>query len=272
MSVVPEYLRTTDQAAVHDYNEYQPQLGRRFRALKIWFVLRYFGLDGLRARIAEHLDQAARFASWVDAEPHAERLAPVPFATVCFRWHPRGVEDEAALDRLNERLMARLNATGEVFLSHTRLGGRFALRLALGNLRTELRHVERAWALVRELGPAWPTRRLGDAIAPRGSRRSPRCPRRQGRLARPRPTARPVRRAASRPRRARPIATAADPMRPRAPARHSAAARPSRRSRRCPAASPARRSPGRAASRPDQQTVIARPELPRRGAEAMPWF
>jgi aromatic-L-amino-acid/L-tryptophan decarboxylase len=163
MSVVPEYLRTTDQAAVHDYNEYQPQLGRRFRALKIWFVLRYFGLDGLRSRIAEHLDQAARFGSWVDDEPDAERLAPVPFATVCFRWHPIGVEDEAVLDRLNERLMERLNATGEVFLSHTRLRGRFALRVALGNLRTELRHLERAWALVRELGPVVADETLGDA-------------------------------------------------------------------------------------------------------------
>lgn len=153
LSLVPEYLRTTDRPVVHDFNEYQPQLGRRFRALKMWFLMRYFGLSGLRSRIAEHLELAARFARWVDAEPHAERLAPVPFATVCFRWRPPGMGDEADLDDLNERLMQRLNATGEVFLSHTRLGGRFVLRLALGNLRTELRHVERFWALVRELGP-----------------------------------------------------------------------------------------------------------------------
>ncbi len=153
LSLVPEYLRTTDRAAVHDFNEYQPQLGRRFRALKIWFVIRYFGLDGLRARIADHLEQAARFAAWVDAEPAAERLAPVPFATVCFRWHPPGLDDDVILDRLNERLMERLNGTGEVFISHTRLRGRFTLRVALGNLRTEPRHLERLWALVRELGP-----------------------------------------------------------------------------------------------------------------------
>ena len=153
LSLVPEYLRTTDQAAPHDFNEYQPQLGRRFRALKIWFVMRYFGLDGLRARIAEHLAQAATFGTWVDGEPDAERLAPVPFATVCFRWHPRGLDDEAALDRLNQRLMERVNATGEFFISHTRLGGRFTLRVALGNLRTESRHLERFWDLVRRLGP-----------------------------------------------------------------------------------------------------------------------
>ncbi len=157
-SLVPEYLRTTDQAAVHDYHEYSPQLGRRFRALKIWFVLRYFGLAGLRSRIRGHLELAQRFAAWVDADPDAERLAPVPFATVCFRWHPRrfaGADDApnvaAYLDALNERLMERLNRAGEVFISHTRLDGRFVLRLALGNLRTELRHVERAWALVHEL-------------------------------------------------------------------------------------------------------------------------
>ena len=153
LSLVPEYLRTTDRAAVHDYNEYQPQLGRRFRALKVWFVMRYFGLDGLRARIAEHLQQAADLAAWVDGEPDAERLAPVPFATVCFRWHPRGTDDEARLDRLNQRLMERLNADGEFFISHTRLGGRFALRVALGNLHTESRHLERFWDLVRRLGP-----------------------------------------------------------------------------------------------------------------------
>jgi aromatic-L-amino-acid/L-tryptophan decarboxylase len=153
LSLVPEYLRTTDQAAVHDFNEYQPQLGRRFRALKIWFVIRYFGLDGLRSRIAQHLEQAAQLGAWVDAEPEAERLAPVPFATVCFRWHPRGVDDDVILDRLNEQLMERLNGTGEVFISHTRLRGRFTLRVALGNLRTEPRHIERFWALVRELGP-----------------------------------------------------------------------------------------------------------------------
>ena len=159
-SLVPEYLRTLDQERpVHDYNEYQPQLGRRFRALKIWFIVRYFGLEGLRRRLEAHIELAQRLASWVAEEPDAQSLAPVPFSTVCFRWRPRryaGREAEppvaVALDALNERLLERLNATGEVFLSHTRLGGRFTIRLALGNLRTEPRHVERAWALVREIG------------------------------------------------------------------------------------------------------------------------
>ncbi len=150
-SLQPEYLRTLDRAnPVHDYTEYQPQLGRRMRALKLWMQLRWFGLDGLRRRIAAHLAEAQRFAAWVDADGSWQRLAPVPFSTVCFRYRPVGLAgDEAALDTLNTRLMDAVNRTGEVFLSHTRLRGRFTIRLAIGNLRTEPRHVERAWALLR---------------------------------------------------------------------------------------------------------------------------
>jgi aromatic-L-amino-acid decarboxylase len=156
-SLVPEYLRTLDRAnPVLDYNEYQPQLGRRMRALKLWMQLRWFGVEGLRRRIANHLALAAEFAAWVDADPDWERLAPVPFATVCFRYRPaalRGREDEpevhARLDEVNTRLMDAVNRTGEVFLSHTRLDDRFTIRIAIGNLRTERRHVERAWELLR---------------------------------------------------------------------------------------------------------------------------
>jgi aromatic-L-amino-acid decarboxylase len=156
-SLVPEYLLTLDRdGPVRDYNEYTPQLGRRFRALKLWIHLRWFGLEGLRRRIARHIEMAARFAAWVDADPDWERLAPVPFSTVCFRHRPAalaGREDEAeiraALDEHNARLMDAVNRTGEVFLSHTRLHDRFAIRVAIGNLRTEERHVERAWELLR---------------------------------------------------------------------------------------------------------------------------
>jgi len=150
-SLVPEYLRTLDREhPVHDYNEYKPQLGRRMRALKLWMQLRWFGLDGLRRRVAYHLEEAERFASWVDTTPGWERLAPVPFSTVCFRHRPASLDgDEAAIDDHNTRLMDAVNRTGEVFLSHTRLAGRFTIRVAIGNLRTEPRHVERAWELLR---------------------------------------------------------------------------------------------------------------------------
>ena len=156
-SLVPEYLRTLDRAnPVRDYNEYTPQLGRRMRALKLWMQLRWFGVEGLRRRIAHHLALAEQFAAWVDADPDWERLAPAPFGTVCFRYRPAalaGHEDEAEvharLDGLNTRLMDAVNRTGEVFVSHTRLADRFTIRMAIGNLRTEPRHVERAWELLR---------------------------------------------------------------------------------------------------------------------------
>jgi len=154
-SLVPEYLRTLDrEAPVRDYNEYTPQLGRRFRALKVWIQLRWFGLEGLRRRIERHIEMAQAFAGWLDADPDWERLAPVPFSTVCFRWHPvddaGGVAlDSVGLDDANARIMDAVNRTGETFLSHTRLDDRFTIRLSVGNLRTEPRHVERAWALLQ---------------------------------------------------------------------------------------------------------------------------
>jgi aromatic-L-amino-acid decarboxylase len=157
LSLVPEYLRTYDgKDSGRDYSEYVPQLGRKARGIKMWMQLRYFGLSGLRARLQEHIDLATELGDWIDADPDAERLAPVPFATVCFRWRPAryvGREGEpeiaVALDDLNERIMNRLNDSGEIFLSHTKVDGRFTLRLVVGNVRSERRHVERAWELLR---------------------------------------------------------------------------------------------------------------------------
>ena len=156
-SLVPEYLRTLDrETPVHDYNEYTPQLGRRFRALKLWMQLRWFGLEGIRRRIRWHLEMAAAVAAWVDADPDWELMAPVPFSTVCFRWRPAGRDlDEAALDTANAAIMDAVNRTGDVFLSHTRLDGRFTIRLSVGSIRTEQRHVDRAWALLREAAATW---------------------------------------------------------------------------------------------------------------------
>ncbi|MBI2763474.1 MAG: amino acid decarboxylase [Chloroflexi bacterium] len=155
-SLVPEYLRTLDRSSpVRDVNEYTPQLGRRFRALKLWVLLRWFGLEGLRRRIRHHIEQAQAFASWVDADPSFERLAPAPFSTVCLRYAPPGPPRESGrarderLDSLNQDLLEAVNRTGEVFLSHTRLDGRFAIRVALGQIRTEDRHVARAWEILR---------------------------------------------------------------------------------------------------------------------------
>jgi aromatic-L-amino-acid decarboxylase len=147
-SVSPEYLKTPEGDAARNLSDAGLALGRRFRSLKLWFVLRCFGRSGIQAALREHLGLARLFASWVDADPAYERLAPSPFSVVVFRWRGGGDLDEASLERENARILERVNASGEVFLSHTKIGGRYGIRLAVGNLRTKERHVRRAWELV----------------------------------------------------------------------------------------------------------------------------
>ena len=138
-SLVPEYLRTPDD--VVSASELSIPLGRGFRALKLWAVLRCFGRDGLQAVLREHVRLAALFEEWVRDEPGWELCAPRPFSVVCFR--------RAGSDEENEALLERVNATGELFISHTRLDGRYVLRLAVGNLRTTEDDVRRAWEVIR---------------------------------------------------------------------------------------------------------------------------
>jgi aromatic-L-amino-acid decarboxylase len=150
-SLVPEYLTTSEAPEVRNLMDTGVQLGRRFRSLKLWFILRYFGADGMRTRIAEHLRLAQVLAGWIDAEPGFERLAPVPMSVVCFRACPRTLHDQPeAVDALNERLLLALNTGGQIFLSHTRLRGAYALRLAIGHARTTEAHLAMAWQLIRE--------------------------------------------------------------------------------------------------------------------------
>lgn len=149
LSLVPEYLRT-DATGVVDLMDYSFQLGRRFRALKLWFVFRHFGCDGLKAAVRRHVRLARAFAARVDEHPAFERLAPVPFSVVCFRVRPPGVSDETALERFNLGLLERVNARGEAYLSHTKLKGRLCLRVAVGNLATREHHLERAFQLLCE--------------------------------------------------------------------------------------------------------------------------
>ena len=144
-SLVPEYLKTSDESTVKNGMDYGIQLGRRFRALKLWFVIRYFGREGLIARIREHCRLANLFAAWVAGSPDFELLAPVPFALVCFRACPAGVVD---LDSLNEKIMNEINASGEAYLSHTKLNGKFTLRLSVGSIRVEEHHLRKTWKLL----------------------------------------------------------------------------------------------------------------------------
>jgi aromatic-L-amino-acid decarboxylase len=154
-SLVPEYLRTPEQETVRNGSDYGIQLGRRFRALKLWMVIRYFGQEGLAARIREHCRLAKLFASWIEESSDWELLAPVPLALVCFRACPtRGPEIESErdhwLDVLNETIMHAVNKTGKALLSHTKLNNKLTLRLSIGNIRTTERHVREVWDLLNE--------------------------------------------------------------------------------------------------------------------------
>jgi aromatic-L-amino-acid decarboxylase len=138
-SLIPDYLRTAD--AVVSHSEYSPELGRTFRALKLWAVLRCYGREGLQAKIRESVRQAAMFEQWVRADPGWELCAPRPFSVVCFR--------RLGSDADNEALLDRVNSSGEIFISATRLGGRHVLRLAVGSARTSDADVSRAWEVIR---------------------------------------------------------------------------------------------------------------------------
>ena len=141
-ALTPEYLKTVESAPVQNLMDTGIQLGRRFRALKLWMVLRHFGAAGLRERLAEHVRLARLFERWVRDDPDFTIVAPVPFSVVCFRAN--------GSNELNAALLDRVNASGEVFLSHTRLNGQYVLRLAIGNLRTTEAHVARAWTLLQQ--------------------------------------------------------------------------------------------------------------------------
>ena len=148
-SIVPEYLRSDNVDEVRNLMDYGVALGRRFRSLKLWFVLRYFGREGVIDRLRAHVALARGFSDWVDASDGWERMAPVPLSTVAFRRFDPGL-DGAGNDALNHRILERVNATGEAFLTHTALGGRVAIRFSVGNLRTRESHVTRLRALLEE--------------------------------------------------------------------------------------------------------------------------
>jgi aromatic-L-amino-acid decarboxylase len=144
LSILPEYLRNqaTESGEVFDYRDWHIPLGRRFRSLKLWFVIRYYGVEGLQFHVRRHVAMAQQFLQWVQQDNRFEVAAPAPLNLVCFR-HGGG-------DKANEDLMNRLNRSGELFLTHTRLDGKFTLRFCVGQTNTEPRHVERAWKRIQE--------------------------------------------------------------------------------------------------------------------------
>ncbi len=144
--ITPEYLKTGVDAKVKNYRDWGIQLGRRFRALKLWFVIRSYGVEGLQGMVREHLRLAALVRDWVETDARFELMAPVDLGLVCFRLNGGG--DESVLDALNRELLDRVNGTGRVFMSHTALRGKFTLRLVVGQRTTEERHVRQAWDII----------------------------------------------------------------------------------------------------------------------------
>jgi aromatic-L-amino-acid decarboxylase len=148
-SLIPEYLKTDDKSVIN-YMDWGVQLGRRFRSLKLWFIIRTFGTNGLTNLLREHCRLGREFSAWVDAEKDFECLAPVQFSVVCFRFHPPEIHDERVLEELNSRIIQAVNATGEVYFSHTKLQGKYTLRIAIGNIQTQEKHVSQAWFLIKK--------------------------------------------------------------------------------------------------------------------------
>ncbi len=149
MAIDPAYLQTDRDDQVTNFRDWGIQLGRRFRALKVWFVLRSYGSARLREMLAGHIALAGEFAGWLEAAPDWEVMAPVPLNTVCFRYHPTGRNLDEELNAINKGIMDRVNAAGRIYLTHTVLDGRFALRLAVGQTGTQRRHVVEAWEELR---------------------------------------------------------------------------------------------------------------------------
>jgi len=148
LSILPEYLRNAATAAggVIDYRDWQVSLGRRFRSLKLWMMIRHYGAEGLRHQVRQHVALGQEFASWVRDDPSFKLAAPVPLNLVCFR-HKAG-------DAKNQAIMERLNSSGKMFITHTRLDDRLTLRMCVGQEHTERRHVVQAWTLIQEAASA----------------------------------------------------------------------------------------------------------------------
>lgn len=148
--ILPEYLKTKEGEHVNNYRDWGLQLGRRFRALKLWFVLRSFGVAGLREKIRAHLSWAQNLANQINNSDSFELLAPVPFATLCFHYKPKNITDTETLNNLNQLLMETLNDSGKLYLTHTKLNGIFTLRLVIGQTYQEEHHIQEAWQRIQE--------------------------------------------------------------------------------------------------------------------------
>ncbi|MEM9987385.1 MAG: pyridoxal-dependent decarboxylase, partial [Bacteroidota bacterium] len=152
--ITPEYLKTPEDERVNNYRDWGVPLGRRFRALKLWFVLRSYGLDRLQAKVRDHLKWAQELKSWVVAHPDFELMAPVEFGLVCFRFHPTSLSSEAQLEQINATILRQINDEGKLYLTQTRLKGQYVIRFSIGQTHTERRHVLAGWEEVQRVAKA----------------------------------------------------------------------------------------------------------------------
>ncbi len=150
LEILPAFLKTRERGQVIDYRDWSVQLGRRFRALKLWFVIRSYGVAGIQRMIAAHIDLAREAARWIEDARDFELMAPRSLALINFRYHPTGVDAPAALDRLNERLLEALNDSGALYVTQNRVRGVYTIRLSIGQTQTQRRHVEGAWRKIQE--------------------------------------------------------------------------------------------------------------------------
>ncbi len=146
----PEYLKTAEGERVNNYRDWGIQLGRRFRALKLWFVIRTYGIKGIQETIRSHLQMTQGVVTRIRASQHFELLAPVPLNTICFRYVPKGISDLQHINALNAELLESLNSTGHVFVTHTKLNEIYAIRFVIGQTHVDQRHVDQAWDLIVE--------------------------------------------------------------------------------------------------------------------------
>jgi len=154
--ILPEYLKTAETSRVNNYRDWGIPLGRRFRALKLWFVIRTYGVSGLRAMIRRHIEWARELADKIENHPDFEILAPLSVNLICFRYHPQGIDDTTTLNDLNERLLNELNHSGKLYLSHTKLHGNYTLRFVASQTQVEKEDITRAWELIKKTAAAQP--------------------------------------------------------------------------------------------------------------------
>jgi len=149
-SILPEYLKTNEGDSVSNFRDWGIALGRRFRALKLWFVLRSYGVKGLKKKVSDHVKWAGELKEDIIDHSDFELLAPVPFSTICFRYHPKDINDEDLLNKLNNSLMEELNNSGKLYLTHTKLNGKFTLRLVIGQTNQMREHIINSWELIEK--------------------------------------------------------------------------------------------------------------------------